>query len=205
MIRGGIIFLFIFSTLSLSAQEMTDEEFEEIAGRIFMPSLDVGYIHPNSDIMQGAYIVKTTLEYRISNNNDYFIRLSYDTYGSRYQLPGNASGFNTIEGTVQVQDIFLAPGYRWGDQKYRIMVALMPGIKIYEYPTASINNQNIQLKQEGRRLFTTSILTTLEYYFDEKSALAVSLYQNQVWKPVDFWSEGASAFGISIGLITSLL
>ena len=75
------------------------------------------------------------------------------------------------------------------------MIAIMPGIKFYEYPVASFDNQTVQLSQDGRRLFTTSFLTTLEYYFDEKSALALSIYQNQVWKEVDFWSEGAVESG----------
>ncbi|GAB4417412.1 MAG: hypothetical protein OHK0039_27720 [Bacteroidia bacterium] len=58
---------------------------------------------------------------------------------------------------------------------------------------------------DGRSLFTTSFLTVVEYYFDEKSALTLSLFQNQVWRKVDFWQDGGAAWGFSLGFITSLL
>lgn len=125
--------------------------------------------------------------------------------GARYRLMSANNTSNTIEGTVQMSDIFLAPGYRFGDKKYRMMVSIMPGLKLYEFPTAIIDGQNIEIGQEGKSVFTTQVLTTLEYYFDEKSAFTFSLFQNQVWERVDFWEEDGFAFGASIGFITSLL
>ena len=85
------------------------------------------------------------------------------------------------------------------------MFSFMPGVKLYEFPTASIDGQVIQISQEEKVLFTSSILSTLEYYFDEKSAVTLSIFQNQVWENVDFWEDGRSAYGLSLGFITSLL
>ncbi len=173
--------------------------------RIFLPSIDAGYQVPNSDLIGGSVRIGTSIEYRIKNNNDFFLRLNYDTYGAKYTLANDNSTTNTIQGTVQFTDFVMGPGYRIGDQTYRITLAAMPGIKLYEFPTAELNGQQITVNSEAKSIFTTIFLSTLEYYVDEKSALTFSLYHNQVWRKIDFWENGGSAVGFSIGFITSLL
>ncbi len=189
----------------LLGQETPMDEEDEFLSRVFLPSIDIGYQVPNSDLIGGAIKVATSIEYRIRNNNDFFIRVNYDTYGAPYKLPTDNITSNTIEGTVQISDVFIAPGYRLGDETFRLMFSLMPGMKFYEFPTATVTPQRIQIGQKSKRIFSTSVLATLECYFDEKSAFTVSLFQNQVWREVDFWEDGGAAFGFSIGFITSLL
>ena len=193
--------------LALSAQAQNDAEkpANTFWSRIFLPSIDIGYQVPNSDLIDGSVRIGTSIEYRIRNNNDFFLRLNYDTYSARYSLLNGNSTTNTIEGTAQFQDILFGPGYRLGDNTFRLMFAAMPGIKLYEFPTATVDGQNVEVRQEGKSTFTTVFMSTLEYYFDEKSALTLTLYQNQVWKKTDFWDDGASAVGFSIGFITSLM
>lgn len=193
-----------FIGINVYAQDDASQEYDFL-GRIFLPSIDIGYQIPNSDLIEGSERIATSIEYRLSNNNDFFIRLNYDTYGARYNLPADNNTSNTISGTVQFSDISLAPGYRLGDNTFRLMFSFMPGIKRYEFPTASVNGQAIQVSQEKKLLFTTTALVTLEYYFDEKSALTFSIFQNHVWREVDFWEDGRTAIGFSIGFITSLL
>lgn len=195
------LLLLLISICSL-AQDRPSNGF---LSRIFLPSIDIGYQVPNTDLLEGATRFGTSIEYRIKNNNDFFVRLNYDTYGARYRLSAINSTSNTIEGTVQFSDVLLAPGYRLGDDTYRLMFSLMPGIKLYEFPSATLNGQLISVQQESKTLFTSSVLVTLEYYFDEKSALTLSIFHNQVWKEVDFWVGGRSAIGFSIGFITSLI
>jgi len=189
---------------SSPAQKTESDSSSRFLKRIFLPSLDAGYQINRSDLLGNSAKFTTSIEYRISNNNDFFVRLNYDTYGARYQLL-NSGTSNTIEGTVQVSDVLLAPGYRFGDNKFRIMLSVMPGIKFYEFPTASFNGVQFQINQEAKSVFTTSFLTTLEYYFDEKSAFTISLFENEVWQKVDFWEGSGSAVGVSLGFITSLL
>ena len=98
----------------------------------------------------------------------------------------------------------MALGYRFGDNAYRLMFAIMPGFKFYEYPELVQTDEAFEILLKSESLFTTSFLTTLEYYFDRKSAFTLSLYQNQVWEDTDFWVDGRAAYGFSIGFITSL-
>ncbi|NQX90712.1 MAG: hypothetical protein HRT74_00955 [Flavobacteriales bacterium] len=197
-------FFLLLCTSGLFAQEEADATANNFWSRIFLPSIDAGYQVPNTDLLSGSVRIGTSLEYRIRNNNDFFIRLNYDTYGAQYNLL-NAETTNTIEGTVQFTDVLLGPGYRLGDNTFRLMFSAMPGIKRYEFPTAMIEGQNVIVSSESKVIFTTLFLTTLEYYVDQKSALTFSVYQNQVWDEVDFWSDGGSAVGFSVGFITSLL
>lgn len=197
--------LAFFPAQSCLGQSDSLQSFEGIAGRIFLPSLELGYQFHNSSTLGSAFVTKTSIEYRLKNNNDFFIRLSYDTYGARYLLPLNNLTTNTIEGTVQISDIFLAPGYRLGDDKFRCLFSIMSGIKLYEFPSATQENQQITISQDNRALFTSSALICSEYYFDQKTALTLSLHYNQVWKKVDFWADGIVGLGLSIGFITSLV
>lgn len=187
------------------SQAQSDNDSSSVLKRIFLPSVDVGYQINASSLLQNSVKFATSIEYRIKNNNEGFLRLNYDTYGARYKLVNQNVGLNTIEGTVQITDVSIAPGYRFGDQTYRLMFAVMPGIKLYEFPTATLNGTQVEISQIARSVFSMSYLTTLEYYFDEKSAFTISLYQNQVYKKVDFWKDNGAAYGISVGFITSLL
>ncbi|MEM8894570.1 MAG: hypothetical protein AAGC88_08330 [Bacteroidota bacterium] len=199
------IALVAISIVSASGQGPTEKDENAFLQRIFLPSIDVGYQVHNSSLIEGALKFATSIEYRFKNNNDFFVRASYDTYGARYKLSDGNRTSNTIEGTVQFSDISFGPGYRLGDKTYRIMFTVMPGIKLYEFPTANINGQQIEISQAGKSIFTTTAMTTLEYYFDRKSAFTFSVFHNRVWQKVDFWEDGRSGVGISIGFITSLL
>ncbi len=198
---AGCLLLLGFCTVAQDNAAATSKGFWS---RIFLPSIDVGYQVPSSDLIGGSVRIGTSIEYRVRNNNDFFLRLNFDTYGANYKL-ANDNTTNTIEGTIQFTDIVSGAGYRIGDKTFRLMLAAMPGIKRYEFPTATLDGQRITVRSEAKSIFTTIFLTTLEYYVDEKSALTLSLYQNQVWRKVDFWEDGGSAVGFSIGFITSLL
>lgn len=191
--------------LCFAIAQDTESKADNFWARIFLPSIDVGYQVPSSDLIKGSVRIGTSIEYRIRNNNDFFVRLNYDTYGANYVLTNNNNTTNTIEGTAQFTDVVSGLGYRLGDKTFRLMFAAMPGIKLYEFPTATLDGQRIIVRSKAKSIFTTIFLSTLEYYIDNKSALTLSVYQNQVWREVDFWEDGGSAVGFSIGFITSLL
>ncbi|MEM9324249.1 MAG: hypothetical protein AAGA85_01275 [Bacteroidota bacterium] len=201
-----ILFFAIVMLLTLRAVSQTqDDSTGTVASRIFLPSIDIGYVSPNSDLLGAGIKILTAIEYRLRNNNDFFLRLTYDTYASKYEFSQETTTTNTIEGTVQFSDLYLSPGYRFGDNKMRLMLTFMPGIKFYEFPTGSVDNSSIVIRQQSKSIFTTSALATFEYYFDSKSAFTLSLYHNQVWRDIDFWEDGRTAFGVSVGFITSLV
>jgi len=196
--------LLLLCFIGLFSQDYPDSSETAFLKRIFLPSIDMGFQFPTSSVIEPSLRIATSVEYRFKNNNDFFIRLNYDTYGAKYRLASSIGPGSALEGTVNVSDVMLAPGYRFGDNKWRYMFAIMPGIKFYEYPELRQIDESFELTLRSGSLFTTSFLGTVEYYFDEKSAFTFSLYQNQVWEDVDFWADGRAAYGFSIGFITSL-
>jgi hypothetical protein len=203
--RVASTFLLLYISLSGFSQDKADTTETAFLKRVFLPSIDIGYQIPTSDLIEGSLRIATSIEYRFRNNNDFFIRLNYDTYNLGYRFEDANNTSNALEGTANVSDVFLAPGYRFGDSTWRLMFSVMPGIKFYEYPELILDENAFQVVLRSESIFTTSFLTTLEYYFDEKSAFTFSLYQNQVWEDTDFWQDGRAAYGFSIGFITSLL
>lgn len=204
MNKQAMLMILLLSAGSLLfAQD--DNSKTSLLSRIFLPSIDFGYQIPNSTLIEGAVRFSTSIEYRFKNNNDFFVRLSYDTYNPRYSLSQSNTTSNTIDGSANMTDALFGPGYRFGDNTFRMMIAVMPGVKMYEFPTASLDGSRVIVSQEAKQLFTTVALATLEYYFDHKSAFTISISQNSVWKKVDFWADGTSAVSFSLGFITSLL
>ena len=65
-----ILTLFLLISTAQIAHSQSDEE-KKIGKRIFLPSIEIGYLHNSSDIISGGIIVKTSLEYRFTNNNDF--------------------------------------------------------------------------------------------------------------------------------------
>lgn len=204
--KHWILFLLLLSSMGgVHAQTAEDTTFNRIAGRIFLPSFDLGVQFSGSKLIGNSLVAKTSIEYRFKNNDDFFVRLSLDTYGAQYNLRAINNTTNNIEGTVQFSDFLLAPGYRLGDEEVRLIVSAMSGIKTYEYPTVSLDGNSILVRQKSRSIFTSTFLLAGELYFDEKSAVTLTLHYNQVWRNIDFWEDNGGAFGITLGFITALL
>ena len=82
----------------------------------------------------------------------------------------------------------------------------LPWWFVAHFPAYIVNELFLEFTiQKNKTVFTTILLSTLEYYIDKKSALTFSFYHNQVYRDMHFWQDGGSAFGLSIGFITSLL
>jgi hypothetical protein len=191
-------------SFSIFAQNTQDNDEEAFGRQVFLPSIEIGYIHNNTENLTGGILTKTSIEYRVRNNNDIFIRASYDTYSSDFTLTPENNLTNVIKGTASFTDVLIGGGYRFGDNKWRTFIMVQAGQKYYNYPEFVQNNNTINIEQGRRGVFSTRATLGFEYYFTEKSAVSFDFLQSQVWKTQDFWEDSGSAIGFSIGFITSL-
>ena len=53
-----------FIGINVYAQDDASQEYDFL-GRIFLPSIDIGYQIPNSDLIEGSERIATSIEYRI--------------------------------------------------------------------------------------------------------------------------------------------
>lgn len=199
-------FLLLFGTLYCwaNAQSEDDTFFQKLGEQIFLPSIEIGYLENRADALGGGVLMKTSLEYRVRNNNDIFFRLSYDTYDSPYTLESSNSLTDVVKGTALFTDVLLGAGYRFGDNQFRAFLMIQPGLKLYNYPNLVETAGAINIDQSRNSVFTTRTTLGFEYYINEKTAISFDLLQSQVWEEQDFWSDSGSAYGASLGFITSL-
>ncbi len=180
----SVVMLFAF--LIAFSQSETDSTLNKIASQIFLPSFDIGFQFPNSSLIGNSMVVKTSVEYRFKNNDDFFLRLGLDTYGATYNLSEINNTTNNIEGTVQFNDFLVSPGYRFGGEGFRVLISPMFGIKTYEFPSGDFDGNTIVIRQQSRSIFTSTLLIAGELYFDQKSAITLNLHYNQVCRNIDF-------------------
>ena len=199
---------FFFSLLllatSFSALAQSENQDEgDFANNTFMPSIEVGYVFNLADNLSGGLLWKTSLEYRLRNNNDVFVRLNYDDADANFTLsePGLT---NVIEGSLSIKDLLLGGGYRFGDSKFRAFLLLQGGVRFYSYPVIEEAAPSVTISLDGRRLFTSRVTLGFEYYFSERSAFAVEVLQGNAWEKKDFWSERTTSAGFSVGFIATL-
>jgi len=180
------------------------QENENSFGRqIFLPSLEIGYIINNAEMLSGGLLVKTSIEYRYKNNNDLFLRLNYDNSDANYKMQTDNFS-NVLEGKARFSDLLLGFGYRFGDRKVRFFLLAQAGLKFYNFPTLEQNNNNFSLRDVSRDLWMSRITLGAEYYFDEKSAFTLEILQSSIWENKDFWQDKTGSWGIAVGFITSL-
>ena len=198
------ITLFFFIPFFLLAQDQGNASEQKFGEQIFLPSIEIGYIENSAENLTGGILVKTSIEYRVRNNNDIFFRINYDTYSSDYVLNTENTLTDVIEGTAAFSDLLFGAGYRFGENKFRYFIMIQPGWTYYNFPELVINNTTINIEQGKKSIFSTRVTLGFEYYLTEKSAVSIDLLQSQVWEEKDFWEDSGSAFGFSVGFITSL-
>lgn len=193
----------LFLSLAIPSRAQDDQS-GGLGKQIFLPSIEIGYLSNSADALGGGILVKTSIEYRVRNNNDIFFRASFDTSDAEYTLDGDNSVTNVIKGTAAFSDLLIGGGYRFGDKKFRQFILLQAGVKRYNFPQFVAQGGTILIEQGKNSVLNTRITLGFEYYITPKSAVSVDLLQGQVWKEQDFWVDSGSAYGFSVGFITSL-
>jgi hypothetical protein len=187
------------------AQSKKEKIFKFFGERIFSPSLEVGFIDYKTSELSSSIVFKSSVEFRFHNNSDFFLRANYDTYNSKYTIDNAGNFGNILKGTAFFSDVLLGVGYRHGTNNHRFFGLLQPGIKFFDYPTATQNQQVIEVNQTRRRIFNGRLSLGYEYYINEKSALTLEVFHGNTFQNTYFWRQSGASNGLSIGFVTALL
>ena len=192
-----------FSATAQEPESDMDTIYTSIGKRLFLPSLEFGFVHFRSDELSWAVQQKAGIEFRISNNNEGFFRLNYDVKSSHYKL--DADNVNSvIEGRVRFTDIILGLGFRFGDRTTRFFALAQGGLTNYSFPTAWQEGNTIMIADDQRWDPVTRVTVGAEYYLDRKTAITLELIQNEVWTDEGFFRQSASSYAISLGIIAAM-
>lgn len=202
--KKPLLLLALISFNLILLGQSDDEELEKIGSQIFLPSVEIGYMFNHSDDLGGGFLTKTSLEYRIRNNNDLFFRLNYDKFDAEYNLNSDNNLTPVIKGTAVFSDILGGVGYREGDAKFRGFLLLQAGSRLYNFPVLVEEDDSIIIEQAQENIFTSRITVGAEYYLNEKSAFVLDVFHGQIWENRDWWSDSGMSYGASLGFITTL-
>lgn len=206
MMFWGVIYFAGFATAQTD-KALKDKEINA-ESKVFLPSLEMGYISYASRSLRPGLLIKTSVEYRFRLQNAAFFRLNFDNRDARYafdldQLPGLPSLTNVVEGTARFTDLIFGPGYRWGEKSVQLFGLVQYGMTFYTVPKADIHKNNILLRDESTSSPILRSTLGLEYYLDMNTAITLEFMHLLFFGDSDFWQSSPHAAGISIGVTTA--
>jgi hypothetical protein len=200
-----LIFAFSCSTLLISAQTDSICDSKTPIERFFLPALEIGYVHNTSNQLLDGMVMKTSLEYRLSNIRGWFFRANYDTYDVRFSLEEVNGLTNVIKGTAFFWDLVGGAGYRTGNQRWRGFLLAQGGVKYYDFPTQeSSDNNTISISMDGKRAGIMRLTLGCEYYINSKTAFTVESSLGHIFSNQHFWQSGNQILGLAVGITTSM-
>ena len=201
--RTITIFFLLFGFTFYGFGQDEDQNKKGLRYRIFLPSLEIGYVDYSSNELSGGIMVKTAIEYRLKTQDSFYFRLNYDNRQAKYKIAPTGLT-NVIEGKVSFSDLIGGAGYRFGKDKLQWIVLLQGGVSFYSVPEFELNGGVLNLRNAGKNVPISRLTIGLEYYLDSNSAITLELLQSQFWNQEDFWKDNQSAWGISLGVTATL-
>ncbi|OJJ15312.1 hypothetical protein BKI52_38500 [marine bacterium AO1-C] len=195
--------LLLLCTVFYGFGQDNDPDKKGIRYRIFLPSLEIGYVGYSSQELSGGVMVKTAIEYRLKTQDSFYFRLNYDNRRATYKIQPTGLT-NVIEGKVNFSDLIGGVGYRFGKDKLQWIVLLQGGVSFYDVPEFELAGTVLNLRNKGKNVPISRLTIGLEYYLDSNSAITLELLQSQFWNQEDFWQDNQSAWGISLGVTATL-
>lgn len=174
-----------------------------VTNRLFMPSIQMGYINQLSDELAGGLLIQTSLEYRIPNQ--VFIRLNYDDFDADFEIVDPLDIPGTVSGKVSFSELLLGVGYRIKKNNSNFVFIAQPGLRFYGFPLiVNSDNNNISIDIENRAALVGRYTFGYEYEVFPMAFLVLELFTSSAWESADYWSENRWAWGFSLGIATTI-
>ena len=174
---------------------------KEVLDRLFMPSIQMGYINHNSVNISEGLIIQTSLEYR--SPKGWLFRVNYDDFTGRI----NANALNTTRvysAQVPLKEVLGGLGYRIANGEHNVFFMAQSGLRFYELPVIKESGGQITVEQLAREI--VPIRYTLGYEFEliERFFLNTEVFIGHFAKPKDYWQNKHPFWGFTLGLSTGL-
>lgn len=198
----AILSLLMTMNIALGQVQTTEEEKEEVAKRIFMPSIQLGYLSNLSDELSGGLFIQTSIEYQMPIG--LFFRVNYDDYDSTFELEDTQSSIDFQSGKVSFNELIGGIGYRTTIKQHNFLIAAQIGNRYYGFPTVEEQENEIILKLDNRSILSSRYTLGYEFEIDDKAFLAIELFGSHVLKKQDYWADKIWGIGFTIGVTTTI-
>lgn len=200
--KSLVILLFLF--LGIKSSEAQEKDTLKFVDRIFMPSIQMGYIHHLSNELSGGLFIQTSLEYQSPIN--LFVRINYDDFDTNYQLdnfdPQNS--VNVIQGQASFSELIGGVGYRQKIKKSYILTAVQAGARFYGFPFADEENGVATIGLQGKNIPVLRYSLGYEYEVIPRVFIVVESFAGHVLQKRDYWRDTQWAFGVTLGITATL-
>ena len=198
IIRAVFIIAWWLSSYSSTGQDTKDK----LSNRIFMPSIQMGYINNHSDLLSGGLFVQTSIEYQ--TRSGVFFRLNFDDFDSDYELIDGLNASGVLRGKVSFSELIGGIGYRYSKKKHNILLSMQTGGRYYGHPVIESQGNNISLQFENRDVMINRYTLGYEYEVDKRAFLTLELFGSHVFEKQDYWTEDIWSSGFTIGITTTI-
>jgi len=196
------LILLILLILTSNLSEAQEAEEEKISNRIFMPSIQMGYINNHSELLSGGLFIQTSIEYQTPKR--IFFRINYDDFDSDYELRDIQNSSGILGGKVSFSELIGGVGYRYTKKKHNVLIAAQTGYRFYGHPVISTEQNTISIKSENRNIIINRYTLGYEFEVDKRAFLTLELFNSHVFEKRDYWADDTWATGFTIGITTTI-
>lgn len=175
---------------------------EEIGNRIYMPSLQIGYINNNSDQLGGGLFIQTSIEYKTKTG--LFFRANYDDFDTDYTVLNQGSQISSLSGKVSFSEFIGGLGYRITSNKHNFLMSAQAGGRFYDYPVLRSQGEDFGLQLDSREVWIGRYTVGYEYEIEERAYLTFELFASHSLRSIDYWASKPWASGFTIGITTTV-
>jgi hypothetical protein len=185
--------------LAVFAQDLAiepDPIEESLRDRLFMPSIQMGFMEHNVPNLDAGLIIQTALEYRTKRG--LIFRVNYDDFGGRLDIERYSAKIPLVEALGGM-------GYRYTYKKHNVFALVQTGLRFYEVPRIEeLEDGSIAVRQEDRDLMPMRYTLGYEFEFEPGLYLNVEAFTGHFIEPRDYWSNDRPFFGMTFGISASL-
>ena len=193
------ILLYLFNPSLVKGQT---SDTVDIAQRVFMPSIQMGYINNFSSELSGGMVIQTSVEYRIPNGLSF--RINFDDLDINFDRPITQNNSGIIGGKVSMNELIAGIGYRKTVDKHHLLLVAQAGMRFYGFPIVNIQGDNIAVDIDNRNLAINRYTLGYEYEIDRRVYLTIEVFGSHPWEKQDYWNEKAWSAGLTLGILATI-
>lgn len=169
---------------------------ESLRDRLFMPSIQMGFMEHNVSNLDAGLIIQTALEYRTKHG--LIVRVNYDDFGGRLDIERYSAKIPLVEALGGL-------GYRYTHKKHNVFVLVQTGLRFYEVPRIEeLEDGSIAVRQDDRSLMPMRYTLGYEFEFEPGLYLNVEAFTGHFIEPRDYWTNDRPFYGMTFGISASL-
>lgn len=195
--------ILLLLTLILASQAFAqDSTSVDHSQRIFMPSIQMGYVNNHADELSGGLFIQTSLEYQTPKG--IFFRVNYDDYDTSYKLQNPQNELGTLNGKVSFSEFIGGIGIRKVMNKHNLLVLVQSGYRFFDTPLIVEEGNNISVVLESGNANMNRYTIGYEYEVTPKTFIILEIFGSHVWEAQDYWENNQWATGITLGVTATL-